>query len=271
MKKNFLNFAFIGILGFLMIGLNSCDIIDDDIIFPPDDENDGGDDGGDNGGDYGDDCYELSFPLDVVVWSFDFPTDSTSTDTVIVDEYAIDTVTVNNQEELDALYNGEGDAYFYDHVYPFDVTITETGEVVTINNHDDLCYVCYDDGNDDDDDGDDGDDGEEECFELVFPLDVLVWNWDGSTDTTNSEGTVITVNSQAELDDAYSGQNGSFFMDYVYPFDVVMIATGDVVTVTDAEAYWQLYDACEEELNDSERVIKNRKSGIRTKAAYLQN
>lgn len=92
-------------------------------------------------------CFEFNFPL-----------------TIITDDEV--TITVNSQEELDsALYN----AYYFDFVYPFDVT-TDEGEVETIQGVNDLLDLledCYDDWDDNDPDPNDDCDCEDDEFDPV--------------------------------------------------------------------------------------------------------
>ena len=84
------------------------------------------DDGNNTGGF---ECFEFNFPL-----------------TIITDDQQ--TITVNSQEELDnALYN----AFYFDFVYPFEVTDDE-GEIEVIEDEEDLFELlddCYDDYEDD--------------------------------------------------------------------------------------------------------------------------
>mgnify|MGYP003681890981 CR=1 FL=1 len=83
----------------------------------------------------GNGCFEFNFPI-----------------TIITDDN--ETVTVNSQEELDSVLY---DAYYFDFVYPFTVTLNDDDddddEIVTINSAEDLeelieeCFDDYDDGN----------------------------------------------------------------------------------------------------------------------------
>jgi len=73
-------------------------------------------DGGD--GDFDDECYAVNFPLGIVV--------------------AGETVTVENEEDLGALFTEINPEDFGGFAFPLSVTITETGEVVTINNEEEF-------------------------------------------------------------------------------------------------------------------------------------
>ena len=109
-------------------------------------------------------------------------------------------------------------------VYPVDVTIFADGSTVTVNNDDELEAIFDDCGWDDefyDDDYDDYDDCI--CFEFVYPLQVTDGqatttlnsdaDWDtldGDEDdcdfvypiqvTMDSDGSTVTINNEAELD-----------------------------------------------------------------------
>lgn len=87
--------------------------------------------------DFAENCEEdYNCPGGTECFTFNFPLTITTDDG--------NTLTVNSQEELDnTLYN----AYYFDFVYPFDVTLTEDQEVVTINNEEefeDLLEDCFD-------------------------------------------------------------------------------------------------------------------------------
>ncbi|MEH6535561.1 MAG: hypothetical protein V7719_04155 [Psychroserpens sp.] len=96
--------------------------------------------------DFAENCEEdYNCPGGTECFTFNFPL------TIITDNN--ETITVNSQEELDnSLYN----AYYFDFVYPFDVTLTDDdddeNEVVTINNveeFEDLLEDCFDYDDDD--------------------------------------------------------------------------------------------------------------------------
>ncbi|OUS02510.1 hypothetical protein A9Q86_03115 [Flavobacteriales bacterium 33_180_T64] len=106
---------------FLVSYPNECLAICDG--FTPNDFAENCEDDYNNTGGY--ECFEFNFPL-----------------TIITDNN--ETITVNSQEELDnALYN----SYYFDFVYPFDVTLEEDDEVVTIETSEDFEDIyddCYD-------------------------------------------------------------------------------------------------------------------------------
>lgn len=87
--------------------------------------------------DFAENCEEdYNCPGGIECFTFNFPL------TIITDD---DTeVTVNSQEELDnVLYN----SYYFDFVYPFDVTLSEDQEVITINSEEefeDILEECFD-------------------------------------------------------------------------------------------------------------------------------
>ncbi len=126
-------------------------------------------------------CFEFNFPLSII------------TDTN-------ETITVNSQEELDnALYN----AYYFDFVYPFEVTDAE-GNVEVIEDGEDLIDLledCYDDY--------------EGCFlEIEFIEDALMFcdvfevevyqsngNVQDSYDVEFNENGVLTVNGEPTVVD----------------------------------------------------------------------
>lgn len=73
-------------------------------------------DGGD--GDFDEECFRINFPLNVLV--------------------AGETVAVENEEALGALFSEINPADFGGFTFPLSVTILETGEVVTVNNEEEL-------------------------------------------------------------------------------------------------------------------------------------
>ena len=99
----------------------------------------------------GTECFDFVFPL-----------------TIITDDG--ETITVSSQEELDTVLY---DAYYFDFVYPFEVTLNdddEDDETITINNEEELFELledCYDDFDDDNDD-------DCECDEEFDPVCVEV-------------------------------------------------------------------------------------------------
>jgi hypothetical protein len=100
----------------------------------------------------GNECFNFNFPISIV------------TD----DE---ETLTINSQEELDsALYN----AYYFDFVYPFEVT-TEEGDIEVIEDvedFEDLLEDCFYDGNDDDCECED-EEFDPVCIEVENPNGVI--------------------------------------------------------------------------------------------------
>ena len=119
--------------------------------------------------DFAENCEEdYNCPGGTECFTFNFPL------TIITDENV--EITVNSQEELDtALYN----AYYFDFVYPFDVTLDEDDEVVTVNSEEEFediledCFGDYDGGNECD-----------ECYDEEFdPVCVEIETATGDIET----------------------------------------------------------------------------------------
>ncbi|WP_296382623.1 hypothetical protein [Winogradskyella sp.] len=106
----------------------------------------------------GNGCFTFNFPI-----------------TIITDNN--ETLTINSQEELD---NSLYDAYYFDFVYPFTVTLEDDGEIVTINSPqglEDLLEDCFDDN---------GNDECEECEDS--PIEPICIEY-----STPSGETIVTV------------------------------------------------------------------------------
>ena len=80
---------------------------------------------------------------------------------------------------------------------------------------------------------------ENTCFNFVYPISI-----------TYSDGTVITVNSDQELELAMYNSVGNF--DFVYPFDVVLIEDGSTVTVNNIQEFYLVLDNCFEDTDPCE-------------------
>ncbi len=111
-----------------------------------------------NGGDSIEQCFEFNFPLSFI-------------------NEAGDTVTVNNQEELDiALYT----SYYYEFIYPFSITLNDgSGTVLAVGDEEEfegILEICYTDGGGNNGGGDDC-----ECFEDFNPVCVEVDTASGTT------------------------------------------------------------------------------------------
>ncbi len=123
-----------------------------------------------------DDCFEFVFPIDVTLANGS-------------------TQTISSQEELDAFIetwfeqNPESED-FPSLNYPIDVVVDST--TVTVTSEEELCGIieqCFEDFDFDDEWGYDFDEVLEDCFEVIYPIDV-----------TLPDGTTQTVNSNAELE-----------------------------------------------------------------------
>ncbi|WP_298423931.1 hypothetical protein [uncultured Kordia sp.] len=130
------------------------------------------------------------------------------------------TVVINNQAELDAYMQSQNTPAGMQGTLVFPVTITlEDGSEVVINDEMEFIAVIEDCIGDDIVVGND-------CFEFIFPLDVLT-----------DDGNTVTVTSNLEL---FSIPNGVGFS---YPITVAT-STGVIVTINDDAGFDAIYNEC---------------------------
>ncbi|WP_152611339.1 hypothetical protein [Psychroserpens mesophilus] len=151
---------------------------------------------------------------------------------------AIEIVTINNENEFyDLLESCDFDSVNTCECYEvFDPVCVEIqapdGETFTIT-YPNECYAlcdgftpndfienCVNDYNNP---------GGNNCFEFVFPLTIVT-----------NENVTITVNSQAELDNALYN---AYYFDFVYSFDVVV--NDELLTIGNEEAFIALLEYCD--------------------------
>ncbi len=141
------------------------------------------------------------------------------------------TVTVNNNTEYDdALMNSTASLFVVDYQYSF--TVTQNGNVVTINDINDFynalstCCSGNPAGN--------GSFTASLCFEFVYPV-TLVYN-DAST---------LVVNNNAEMDDALSRTNNTQQRHVEsFQYDISVIKNGATIIVHNDQEFQQLIDSC---------------------------
>jgi hypothetical protein len=136
----------------------------------------------------------------------------------------------------------------YDFVFPFQVVVESLEETVTIEDYDgleelfEICEELYEDEDDDDDEEDDcADDFDFEdyvdCFTVVYPLSI-----------SGPDSTVTTFNSNEELESFLENLDEEEIedFDFVFPFDVFIIASGETIAVDDYDALDDVFDACDD-------------------------
>lgn len=180
-----------------------------------------GDFGGGFGGDFEGDfdefenCFTLNFPVDLVING--------------------QTVTIGSEEELGGaiIELGDVEELEINFAYPITVTLTESDEEVIINNEEEweaLCDACHE--------GEGGDlDGEfdefGECFEINFPLNILLG------------GETVSIADEAGLEAIFTEGNIEEFGGFVFPLSLTIIETGEVVTVNNEEELVMLQLNCD--------------------------
>lgn len=173
-------------------------------------------------------CFTVNFPITLIINDEPF--------------------TVADEEGLTALFESLQD---FDEVssielgYPLTVTLTESGEVITINNEEEweaLCDYCHGEFGDDDDDGDD-DEGD---FEVVdFDVDCLTFNFPVEVEL-EGQG-VIPVTDLEQLNIIFTAASGlEAEIDFVYPISVNVTETGETIDVMNNEALELIFEQCEE-------------------------
>jgi hypothetical protein len=156
-------------------------------------------------------CYEISFPVDVV----------------LVDG---DVVTVADEDEFfNLMFSGEIAGFSY----PMDL-IDPDGNVITVNSDEELDEAIFDCGFNVGGDqfillAGTGDDNFPACYEINFPLDFMML--DGST---------LTINSMDEYE-----ANMEAAMSIVYPVSVTLVDNGSVVELEGIEDLFELLTDCE--------------------------
>lgn len=187
-------------------------------------------DGGDGGIDTtitigGIGCLDLDFPLSYI----------TTND---------NEVEVNSFEEfISSVLNGS----FGDFVYPVSLTNIETGESSTVNSQDEFAQALEDCAGFDNGGGDvdppfggnallfflSSNDFDGDCYSINYPVDVITS--DSLQVTYDNVDNLLTVLN--------SGQN--IPVDLVYPVDVTIIETNEIVTLTEDQALFTLVEICE--------------------------
>ena len=173
------------------------------------------------------DCITIGYPVTVI-----FPDGSTSE--------------VNSDDELESAvetwYEANPDSDEDPTLeFPIEVTL-EDGTTETINDEDrlfDLLEACYDDDDDDDDHDDCDYDEYEDCFEINFPVNLILP--DGSTVAVNDYDELETA-----IDDFYDA-NPDIDEDPTLEFPIeVTLDDGTVESVADEDALEELFEACED-------------------------
>lgn len=153
--------------------------------------------------DYINDCFDISFPIELII-------DSSN-------------VTVNNIEEL---YNlGESEPNSAEIIYPIELTDIISGEVLVIENDEDLeeaLISCYTDE----------EDVLGSCFDFVYPIEYIT-----------DDSVTTSINSLDELFMALEELEYDQEVELVFPIDITFLADGSTITTEDED---DLEDAVEE-------------------------
>lgn len=181
-------------------------------------------------------CVDIVYPIDI-----QFPDGTTQA--------------VNSDTELDSLIEA-----WYDNnptsnndptlVFPIQV-IDEDSTVITANDEEEFCelfFGCYDDC-DDDEDCDDWDDEEDLCFEIIYPVDLIL-----------PDGTTITVNDDEELETAIenyydANPNDTNFISFSYPITVTLFENDSIITINDDDELEELFESCFEDFDDCFDIV----------------
>ncbi len=173
------------------------------------------------------------------------------------------TLTVNDNAELEAaILEWEANDIEPEINFPVSVILASDGSQVDVADEDALeeiledCYGDYEDDDEDDgeeddeeEDDDEDEDGEDddcfdddfelgECFNINYPVNVILE--DGTTQTLNSDADVEALMEQ------------DVEAEPVYPFDVTLIEDGSTLTMNDEDDFEDLLDECFEDEYDDE-------------------
>jgi hypothetical protein len=185
------------------------------------------DDDGDWDGDHGDcpddfdfegDCFEITYPLTVAVNG--------------------ENVTIESDEDFEELLSSfEGDTISeFEFVFPFNVFIFADSSTVEIASEEDLEDVIESCGFGEWDDLDFGPWMGQGCFELNYPLNLLV----------NDQS--VTINNEDDLIDVFANLDGNedASIELEYPVSITLYSDSTTVTVN-SEEEWEaiLEDACD--------------------------
>jgi len=155
-------------------------------------------------------CYDFNYPL-----SFELGDGST--------------ITVDSEDDLQDIFIEGADVV--DFVYPLSLTNVETGEVVSAEDEEalgELFLECFEGWNPG---GGIEFEFENPCFSLVYPINL------------SSNGEEIEVNSAEEFGEALFNSQGE--IEIVYPYDVTLTETGEVVTIESEEDMFEVFEDCE--------------------------
>ncbi len=130
---------------------------------------------------------------------------------------------------IQVLMNETNELYIVGVVFPFDVVLLQDGTTVTINSEQDLVEVLE---NCDDFDVWDDEDVVVDCFEFVYPIDMIA-----------SDGTTVTVNSNDELVEFFETQDAMYEPNFVFPITVVNLDDEEIV-IENIYDFFDLMDDC---------------------------
>lgn len=192
-------------------------------------ELDGIEENGNNENGYDDDdmdelCFEFVYPIS------------------LTDENG-NTQTVNDNNALEAAFDAaENNDMELDFVYPFQIIME--GTTKTINTDEDFDSVLEDCDYFDDDDCECEHDEDEECFEVNFPITLIMP--DGSNVVVNDEDEFETT-----IDNYYDNNpNDTGDVDVVYPFSVTLLEDDTVVIINNEAELDDLFEYCEYDFED---------------------
>jgi len=188
---------------------------------------------------YFEDCFEFQYPVTVL-----FPDGTTQVANSDDDLYMIeDTFYREDTDEMEDL----------SFVYPISI-ILDDGTEKMIENDDaldrtfDACekHDCDDDGRGGDRDGDRGDHDKERCFEVIFPITIVLA--DGTEESIESKRDlrklVKSLDEEEEDEDGREDEDEKPFS-IVFPIEV-MLEDESVTSVDSEEAFETLKDSCED-------------------------
>jgi hypothetical protein len=139
-------------------------------------------------------------------------------------------VTVESFDGLiQILINETSDLYIVGIVFPFDIVFLEDGTTVTINSEEDFIEALT---NCDDFDVWDDDDVVVDCFEFVYPIEMV-----------GADGTTVTISSDNELMEFFAGQGQMYEPEFVFPITVVNLDNEEIV-VENIYEFFELMDDC---------------------------
>jgi hypothetical protein len=140
------------------------------------------------------------------------------------------TVTVDDFNGLiEVLMDETNDVYIEGIVFPFDIVLLADGTTVTINSEEDFIealMAC------DNFDVWDDDDVIIDCFDFVYPIDLIA-----------ADGSTVTVNSDDELIAFFEAQGMYYEPNFVFPLDVTTI-DGEQLTIDSLYDLFDLMDDC---------------------------